>query len=329
MRIIEPYEISKDFEDCTISLEMSYDDKGILLDIAAQLNKELIDRISKITLSDDIQNCMYSRESKYRKYISALRSTRDRIEDNMLHKDKPLEISYFELSLLCDGMAWLYSELTKKIDISGYGILDTQRVLFVNFYLDNYRELTELSKEVELDLFPKQQHILDSLEEAVWDITTDEMIPNASYLRTEKKTVSILVHDYEFDYITEYLMSIRESIALRPLGNKSLKMIIKGRPINIEKEVMVDFIDRLVFDIERNGTLDTVIKLGSNEFILFAILTFHMYDILESKLSAVFSDFNESEYKFVTSAVKQCIFLLPIIKNSYDKKPEFYRYFYQ
>lgn len=332
MRIIAPYEMDKIHANDEIEINVKYDDKKIYLTFINNKLEYINNQIKKFSLTSDIQAALFSKEMKYRRYRKLLSSVRDILEESLLTDDETIEFTYEKFSIFYASVASEYHKLLEDIDKWGYDIIKEDIALKLQTALKNKDVLKEYIEEVDNKLFPKYNSFIDDLEEKYWIIDNDECFPLQDEIDEEESTVEIFIHDYEAEYLMEYLIFFHELIYKKP-NNKvfdTLKLYTdEDDYIYINKSYQLTLIDKIISILEKWQPGDRIIRISPSEYILFALLIKGFYIKMTKKYEDYSLILSPIEQNFVISSFIQTRLFLPYNKPIKDyKEPKFNRYFY-
>ena len=332
MRIIAPYEINKAHANDTLEINIEYKDKQIyLLFINSKLDY-INNKIKEFSLTSDIEKALFSKETKYRRYRKLLSAIRDTLEESLLTKEEEIIFTYEKFSIFYAAVISEYSKLLSDIDKWGYSIIDQNMAIQIQTILKNKKDLDNYINTVDNALFPKYNKFIDDLEEKYCIIDNDDSFPLQDEIDEEDATVDIFIHEYEIEYLMEYLIFFKELIEKKPTDKvfDTLKLYVdEGKYIYIDKEYQLTLIDKILKEIEKWKPGDRIIKLTPSEYILFALLIKGFYKKMTKKYEDYTLNLSPVEQNFVITSFIQTRLFLPY-NHPIDgyKEPIFNRYFY-
>lgn len=333
MRVTAPYKFDPTHASDELSIILPYNDRNICLDLINTKLSFIGDEIKKFSLSHDINSTLFSKEMKYRKYRKLLTSVRQTFEESLFSENNELSFTYENFSIFYAAVMSEYNKLMAKIDTKGYDIIDGNLAPVLNTIMDNEASFSELAETVDDLLYPEHNKFIDSLEEKFWVIDNDGCFTNKKETREEERNIGIFIHEYEIEYLTEYLDFFSETIEKKPLKKNydTLKLHIgQDRHIYIGKEIQIEFIAKMISELEKWTPGDRTIMLSVSEYILFSLLINGFYMRLSERFHDYSCEITEIEHSFVSTSFIQTRLFLPYVKPIENyKEPVFNRYFYE
>ena len=332
MRVTAPYQLDKTHCKDIICLTMTYEEKNIYLDFINNKLTYTNDQIKKFSLSEDIEKALFSKETKYRRYRKLLSNIREILEEALLSNEDEIEFTYEDYSIFYATIISEYNKLMYNIDKWGYEIIDKEMAIKIQTVLNNKDNLETKIKEIDNKLFPKHEEMIDALEEKYWIIENDEAFPSQEEIDDEEKSIGIFIHEYEIEYLMEYLIIFYELIEKKPNDKlfDTLKLYISDdKYIYINKKIQLEFINSITKQLEKWTPGDRTIFISPSEYILFALLIKGFYKKMNKKYENYEMDLSDIEENFVVTSFIQTRLFLPYNKpiENYDE-PKFNRYFY-
>lgn len=332
MRVIAPYKFNPAHAADEVAISLPYNDRGVCLDLVNAKLHHIGDEIKKFSLSDDINNTLFSKEMKYRKYRKLLTDVRHILEESLFSEGDELLLNYENFSIFYAAVMSEYNKLMTKIDARGYDIIDKNLAVILNAVMDNEASLSEIAETVDDLLYPEHNKFIDALEEKFWIIDNDGCFTGRKEMEEEEKNIGIFIHEYETEYLAEYLDFFRETIEKKPAKKTygALRLHIgQDRAVSIKKETQIDFINSTLASLEKWIPGDRTITLSASEYILFAMLINGFYMRLSERFEDYSCEITEIEHGFVFTSFVQTRLFLPYVKPIENyKEPVFNRYFY-